>query len=343
MEKLREQGVTSFALDAVPRTTLAQTFDTLSSMANLAGYKAVLTACAEFERVMAGQMTAGGKLPPSKVLVIGGGVAGLAAIQTAKQMGAIVRCFDTRSAVKEQVASFGAQFLEIKGFEEAGEGAGGYAKQMSDEFLKAEYKLFENQCKEVDIVITTALIPGKPAPKLIKDYMVDQMKPGSVIVDLAAENGGNCDYTKPGEIFVTDNGVKIMGYTDFPSRLPAQSSLLFSNNVFKFFQYKVAKNKETGEETYNIDLNDFIVRTSIITQDKQKLFPNPVPLPALDAGKKPKKEAKEDKPVDHFGNTLKTSISAGLGLSALFGVGVLCPDPAFLSMMSIFGLAVVGG
>lgn len=142
---------------------------------------------------MAGQMTAGGRLPPSKVLVIGGGVAGLAAIQTAKQMGAIVRCFDTRAAVKEQVASFGAEFLEVKGVEESGDGIGGYAKEMSKEFLIAEMKLFENQCKEVDIVVTTALIPGKPAPKLIKDYMVDQMKPGSVIVDLAAENGGNCD------------------------------------------------------------------------------------------------------------------------------------------------------
>lgn len=192
VDKIREKGITSFAMDQIPRITRAQTFDALSSMANTAGYKAVIMAAENFGRFFTGQMTAAGKLPPAKILVIGGGVAGLAAIATAKSMGAIVRGFDTRPAVKEQVESLGAEFLEVKGVEESGAGTGGYAKEMSKEFIEAEMKLFAKQCEEVDIVITTALIPGKPAPRLIKKEMVELMKPGSVIVDLAAENGGNC-------------------------------------------------------------------------------------------------------------------------------------------------------
>ena len=191
IERLRTKGITSFAMDQIPRTTKAQTFDVLSSMANTAGYKAVILAAENFGRFFTGQMTAAGKLPPAKVLVIGGGVAGLSAIATAKSLGAIVRGFDTRPAVREQVQSLGAEFLEVK-IKEEGAGVGGYAKEMSPEFIEAEMKLFAQQAREVDIIITTALIPGKPAPKLIVKETVELMKKGSVIVDLAAENGGNC-------------------------------------------------------------------------------------------------------------------------------------------------------
>jgi NAD(P) transhydrogenase len=203
-------------------------------MANIAGYKAVIEAASHFGRFFTGQVTAAGKLPPAKVLVIGGGVAGLSSIATAKSLGAIVRGFDTRAAVKEQVESLGASFLTVN-VKESGEGTGGYAKEMSKEFIDAEMALFKKQAKDVDIIVTTALIPGKPAPKLILEEAVNEMKPGSIIVDLAAEAGGNCVLTKKGEI-VVHNGVKIIGYTDFPSRLSGQSSSLYANNITKFLQ-----------------------------------------------------------------------------------------------------------
>jgi NAD(P) transhydrogenase alpha subunit len=226
-------------MDQVPRLSRAQTYDALSSMANIAGYKAVIEAANHFGRFFTGQITAAGRLPPAKVLVIGGGVAGLSAIATAKSLGAIVRGFDTRAAVREQVKSLGAEFLEVK-LKESGEGTGGYAKEMSPEFIKAEMELFAKQAKEVDIIITTALIPGKPAPKLILADHVHLMKPGSVIVDLASEAGGNCELTKPGEINDV-NGVKVIGYTDFPSRLSGQSSALYANNISKFLQQILVK------------------------------------------------------------------------------------------------------
>jgi NAD(P) transhydrogenase len=214
---LKSKKITSFAMDCVPRLSRAQTYDALSSMANIAGYKAVIEAANHFGRFFTGQITAAGRLPPAKVLVIGGGVAGLSAMATAKSLGAIVRGFDTRAAVREQVKSIGAEFLEVK-LKEEGEGTGGYAKEMSPEFIKAEMELFAKQAKEVDIIVTTALIPGRPAPKLILKEHVHLMKPGSVVVDLASEAGGNCELTKPGEINIV-NGVKVIGYTDFPSRL----------------------------------------------------------------------------------------------------------------------------
>jgi NAD(P) transhydrogenase len=251
VDQIREKGITSFAMDQIPRITRAQTYDALSSMANIAGYKAVIMAAENFGRFFTGQMTAAGKLPPAKILVIGGGVAGLAAIATAKSLGAIVRGFDTRPAVKEQVESLGAEFLEVKGFNESGAGVGGYAKEMSKEFIEAEMKLFAKQCEEVDIVITTALIPGKPAPKLITKEMVKLLKPGSVVVDLASETGGNCEWTQKDKLVVSDNGVKIIGYTDLPSRMSGQSSALYSNNISKFFQSMISKSNE-----YNIDHKD---------------------------------------------------------------------------------------
>ncbi|KAF7561018.1 hypothetical protein G7046_g3123 [Stylonectria norvegica] len=275
VEKIAAQKATSFAMDMIPRISRAQVFDALSSMANIAGYKAVLEASNVFGRFLTGQVTAAGKIPPCKVLVIGAGVAGLSAIATARRMGAIVRGFDTRPAAREQVQSLGAEFIEVE-IEEDGSGAGGYAKEMSKEFIEAEMKLFKEQAQDVDIIITTALIPGRPAPKLIKMDMLDVMKPGSVIVDLAAEAGGNCEATKPGEL-ITYNDVKVIGYADLPSRLPTQSSTLYSNNITKFLLSMTPKDKEFG-----IDLSDEVVRGSIVTQNGDIIptAPRPAPPPA---------------------------------------------------------------
>ncbi|KAK0739410.1 NAD(P) transhydrogenase beta subunit-domain-containing protein [Apiosordaria backusii] len=272
VEKLAAHKATAFAMDLIPRISRAQVFDALSSMANIAGYKAVLEASNNFGRFFTGQVTAAGKIPPCKVLVIGAGVAGLSAIATARRLGAIVRGFDTRSAAREQVQSLGAEFVEVE-IEEDGSGAGGYAKEMSKEFIEAEMKLFTEQAREVDIIITTALIPGKPAPKLITKSMIEIMKPGSVIVDLAAEAGGNCEKTEPGKL-ITYKDVKIIGYTDFPSRLPTQSSTLYSNNITKFFLSMAPKDKEFG-----IDLTDEVVRGAIVTQEGRILPPAPRPAP----------------------------------------------------------------
>eukprot|EP00951_Prasinocladus_malaysianus_P024052 scaffold206467_cov43-Prasinocladus_malaysianus.AAC.1 len=250
VEKLKSRQLTVIAMDCIPRTiSRAQAFDSLSSMANIAGYRAVVEATHAFGRFLGGQMTAAGKVNPAKgaeetdmchrcmvvfqVLVIGGGVAGLAAIAQARNMGAVVRCFDTRPAVKEQVESLGGEFI-YPDMQEDGTGQGGYAKEMSKEFIEAEMRLFADQCKEVDIVISTALIPGKKAPILITKEMIESMHSGSVTIDLAAEAGGNIATTVKDEKIVTPNGVTCIGYTDMPSRLPRQSSQLYGNNVFKF-------------------------------------------------------------------------------------------------------------
>lgn len=341
VEKLKAKRVTSFAMDQIPRITRAQTYDALSSMANIAGYKAVIEAAENFGRFFTGQMTAAGRLPPAKVLVIGGGVAGLSAIATAKSLGAIVRAFDTRPAVKEQVQSLGADFLEIKGFNESGAGVGGYAKEMSKEFIEAEMKLFHQQCKEVDIVITTALIPGKQAPKLITKEMIESMKPGSVIVDLAAEAGGNSEVTKKDEI-VEYKGVKVIGFTDLPSRMSGQSSALYSNNISKFLQLMVSKDSK-----FNIDLADEVIRGAIITHKGDVLWPNPNP-PMLDAGKGTEKPAEkksliQEQKASPFQKTLRTALTTAFSLGAMIGLGVVCPDPSFLAMTSTFTLALVGG
>ncbi|KAJ3415114.1 hypothetical protein HDV05_005522 [Chytridiales sp. JEL 0842] len=258
VEKLAERGVTLLGMERIPRITRAQMFDAMSSMGNLSGYKAVLEASNTFGGFFTGQSTAAGKIPPAKVLVIGAGVAGLSAVVTARRLGAIVRAFDTRSAAREQVESLGAEFLEVKGVAESGDGGGGYAKVMSKEFIEAEMKLFREQCKDVDIIITTAMIPGKPAPKLLTKDMIDILKPGSIVVDLASEAGGNCELTVPGDKIITSNGVTIIGYTDFPSRMPNQASTLYANNVAKFLLSMV----KDGE--FKIDLADDVVRESVV-------------------------------------------------------------------------------
>lgn len=225
---LTKQKTNVFSLDNVPRMlSRAQTYDVLSSQANIAGYRAVIEAAEAFPRFFAGQMTAAGKVPPAKVLVLGAGVAGLASIQTAKNMGAIVRAFDVRPVTKEQVESMGAEFLVVD-YQEDGSGAGGYAKEMSDGFKQAQAAMMLEQAKDVDIIITTALIPGRKAPILVDQEMLNAMKPGSVCVDLAAANGGNVMQVEPDDIVTTDNGVKIIGYTDLPSRLATTASNLVS-------------------------------------------------------------------------------------------------------------------
>lgn len=239
--QLTVQNTNVFALDCVPRLlSRGQSFDVLSSQANIAGYRAVIEAAESFPRFFAGQMTAAGKVPPAKVLVLGAGVAGLAAIQTAKNMGAIVRAFDVRAVTKEQVESLGATFLEVD-VQEDGSGSGGYAKEMSDQFKRAQAALMMEQAKDVDIIITTALIPGKQAPLLVNEEMLAVMKPGSVCVDLAAANGGNVAQTVPDQVITTSNGVTIIGYTDLPSRLASTASNLV--------RYDVSTNRVSTFET----------------------------------------------------------------------------------------------
>ncbi|KFA63107.1 hypothetical protein S40285_05890 [Stachybotrys chlorohalonatus IBT 40285] len=342
VQSIAERGATSFAMDMIPRISRAQVFDALSSMANIAGYKAVLEASNVFGRFLTGQVTAAGKIPPCKVLVIGAGVAGLSAIATARRMGAIVRGFDTRPAVREQVQSLGAEFIEVD-LKEDGSGAGGYAKEMSKEFIDAEMKLFKEQAKEVDIIITTALIPGKPAPKLITKDMIEVMKPGSVIVDLAAEAGGNCEATKKGEL-TTYQDVKIIGYTDLPSRLPTQSSTLYSNNITKFLLSMTPKDKEFG-----IDLNDEVVRGAIVTQKGEILPPAPRPAPPP-APAKPATPDVAEKTVALTPWQRKTrevtGITAGMGTMLALGkfTGPIFMSNAFtFSLASLIGYRVVWG
>ena len=267
LQSLGERKVNWLAMDCVPRISRAQSMDALSSMANVAGYRAVVEASHAFGRFFTGQITAAGKVPPAKVLVIGAGVAGLAAIGAARNMGAIVRAFDTRPAVKEEVKSLGGEFLMLD-FEEEGAGSGGYAKVMSKEFIDAEMKLFAEQAEEVDIIITTAMIPGKKSPVLITGDMVKSMKHGSVIVDLAAEGGGNCELTEPGKLKIV-HGVTILGYSDLPSRLASQSSRLYGNNLVKLV------NVLGNTESFTINQEDEIIRGALVLDQGKISWPPP--------------------------------------------------------------------
>ncbi len=330
LNKLAERNTTVLAMDAVPRISRAQKMDALSSMANIAGYRAVIEAANNFGRFFTGQITAAGKVPPAKVLVIGAGVAGLAAIGAARSLGAVVRAFDTRPVVKEQVESLGAEFLELE-FEEDGTGAGGYAKTMSKEFIDAEMALFREQAQEVDIIITTALIPGRPAPKLILTDMVESLPEGSVVVDLAAEQGGNCEVTKPNEIYKYD-GVTIIGLTDLPSRMAAQSSQLYGTNLWHLLK------DMGGAEDYKVDYEDQVVRGALIVHEGKITWPppkieNPSPTPPA----KPKAAVKTAEVAEEkkSGNGILWVILAGL---ALLGIGIGAPT-SFLSHFTVFVLA----
>ena len=270
VESLNARGVTALAMDAVPRISRAQALDVLSSMANIGGYRAVIEAANEFGSFFTGQVTAAGKVPPAKVLIVGAGVAGLAAIGTANSLGAIVRSFDARSEVAEQVESMGAEFLRID-VEDTGPSATGYAKEMGEDFNRKAAELYAEQARDVDIIVTTALIPGKPAPRLLTEEMVASMKPGSVIVDMAAANGGNVAGSRPDEKVVTANGVKILGYTDLPGRLPTQASQLFGTNLVNLL--KLVTPDKDGQ--FTLDLSDPVQRGMTVTQSGEVLWPPP--------------------------------------------------------------------
>jgi NAD(P) transhydrogenase subunit alpha len=341
IDRLARRKATAFAMDSVPRITRAQKMDTLSAMANIAGYRAVVEAAAHFPRFFTGQITAAGRVDPAKVLVIGAGVAGLSAIGAARGLGAIVKAFDPRSATKDQVASMGAQFLELD-VKEEGEGKGGYAKEMSDAFLRAEMALFAQQAMEVDIIITTALIPGKPAPKLITTGMVESMKPGSVIVDLAAEQGGNCALTEPGRV-VEHKGVTIIGYTDLPSRMASTSSQLYGATVTALVEELVDENGDL-----RADLDDEVVRGAIVLDKGKLMWPPPLPPappePGVPTKSAPSTVANSAAPAAHShetGGTLNPVwlIVAGL---ILLAIGYAAPAST-LSHFTVFVLAVFVG
>jgi len=279
VERLATKKVTVLAMDQVPRISRAQKMDALSSMANIAGYRAVIEAANRFGSFFTGQITAAGKVRPAKVLIIGAGVAGLAALGAARGLGAIVRAFDVRAAVEEQVKSLGGEFLTVT-IKESGDGAGGYAKEMSKEFLDAEYALFREQAKDVDIVITTALIPGKPAPKLWFTDMVELMKPGSVIVDMGAEKGGNCELTRPGEV-VVHKGVTIIGYPDLAMRMPHVASELYGTNLLHFLD------EMGGAAGHKIDHDNDAVRPALILEAGEKKWPPPPTAKKAEAPKPP--------------------------------------------------------
>jgi len=337
LQRLAAKGVTALAMDSVPRISRAQKMDALSSMANIAGYRAVVEAAQHFGRFFTGQITAAGRIPPAKVLVIGAGVAGLSAIGAAKALGAIVRAFDTRPEVKEQVESMDGEFLMLD-FKEEGAGVGGYAKVMSPEFIKAEMALFAAQAKEVDIIVTTALIPGKPAPKLITAGMIASMKPGSVVVDLAAEQGGNCELTVPGEV-VKRNDVSIIGYTDMPSRLATQASQLYATNLRHLLNDMCPKK----DGVLVVDFGDEVVRGATVVKGHEITWPPPPPMLSATPSKPPApahaaKAAVAAKPK----STAGPIVAAVIAVAALFAMGAVAPA-AFLAHFTVFVLACFVG
>ncbi|MGD9536559.1 MAG: Re/Si-specific NAD(P)(+) transhydrogenase subunit alpha [Alphaproteobacteria bacterium] len=265
VEDYAKRGITSFAMELIPRISRAQSMDALSSQSNVAGYKAVIDAAASFGRMLPMMMTAAGTIPAARVVVFGAGVAGLQAIATARRLGALVSAFDVRPAVKEQVESLGASFIEVASAETAGaETAGGYAREMSEDYQRRQREVIHDTLRKQDIAITTALIPGKPAPKLITAETVEGMKPGSVIVDLAADAGGNCALTVPGEVVVR-HGVTIIGHTNYPTRVPTDCSTLYARNLFNFIAPMI--DKET--KSLKIDLGDEVVKGALLTRDGQ--------------------------------------------------------------------------
>lgn len=347
VERLQQGSKTAIALDKIPRITRAQKMDVLSSMANIAGYRAVLEAAHLYGGFFSGQITAAGKTRPAQVLVIGAGVAGLAAIGTARSLGAEVRAFDVRPATKEQVESMGARFLMLDvPMDESGESSGGYANIMSDDFLQAELACFAEQAKDVDIIITTALIPGRPAPELILQEMVDSMKPGSVIVDLAAEQGGNCTATVPGEV-VTSSGVHIVGYTDLTSRLPTHASQFFGTNIVNLLS------DMGGAENFKVDFEDEVLLKSTIVRDGQLTWPPP-PDPEKPATPKPTQAAVAEAPAPkkksgagHGGSSEPLAVgprnmiafTLAIVLALIGFTAESAPVPHFVQQVTVFLLA----
>jgi len=343
MQALAAKKATVMAMDSVPRISRAQKLDALSSMANIAGYRAVIEAAHEFGRFFTGQITAAGKVPPAKVFVIGAGVAGLAAIGAASGLGAIVRANDTRPEVADQVKSMGGEFVTVD-YEEEGSGVGGYAKLMSEGFQKAQREVFARQATEVDIIITTALIPGKPAPKLITADMVRSMKPGSVIVDMAAEQGGNCELTEPGQV-VVKHGVTIIGYTDLPSRLAKQSSTLYANNLLRLTE-ELCKAKDGA---INVNMEDEVIRGTTVIKEGGITWPPPPPKLSA-APPAPAAKAAPPAPAKSRGHgaagapaSAKSTAIVFLAAAVLFWfIGANAPA-AFLAHFTVFVLACFVG
>ncbi|MEM9171718.1 MAG: Re/Si-specific NAD(P)(+) transhydrogenase subunit alpha [Pseudomonadota bacterium] len=339
IETLANKGVQALAMDSVPRISRAQKMDALSSMANIGGYRAVIEAAQHFGRFFTGQITAAGKIAPAKVLVIGAGVAGLSAIGTAKNMGAIVRAFDTRPEVKEQVESMDAEFLMLD-FEddEDGAGEGGYAKTMSKAFIDAEMALFREQAEEVDIIITTELFPGIPAPKLITEEMVTSMTEGSVIVDLAAEQGGNCELTVPHEV-VERHGVTIIGYTDLPSRLPTQSSQLYATNL----RHLLNDLTPAKDGVIDINMEDEVIRGATVVHNGEVTWPPPAPkLSAAPAKPVQAAPPPPPAPTESKSGWLATAVAMGIGGVLLLALGNVAPA-SFMAHFTVFVLACFVG
>jgi NAD(P) transhydrogenase subunit alpha len=342
LKQLAANKATVLAMDSVPRISRAQKLDALSSMANIAGYRAVIEAAHAFGRFFTGQITAAGKVPPAKVFIIGAGVAGLAAIGTASGLGAIVRANDTRPEVGDQVKSMGGEFVAVE-YEEEGTGVGGYAKVMSPGFLKAQADVFAKQAKEVDIIITTALIPGKPAPRLISADMVKSMKPGSVIVDMAAEQGGNCELTEPGKVAVK-HGVTIIGYTDLPSRLARQSSTLYATNLFRLAE-ELCKTKDG---VANVNMDDEVLRGTTVVREGKVTWPPPAPKlsAALPAAVKPAAAPQAPKGQGHGSGAPASGRAMALMFLAaalvFWFVGANAPA-SFLNHFTVFVLACFVG
>jgi H+-translocating NAD(P) transhydrogenase subunit alpha len=341
MSAMAGKRLTVLAMDSVPRISRAQKLDALSSMANIAGYRAVIEAAHHFGRFFTGQITAAGKVPPAKVFVIGAGVAGLAAIGTASGLGAIVRANDTRPEVADQVKSMGAEYVGVE-YQEEGSGVGGYARVMSEGFQKAQAAVFASQAKDVDIIITTALIPGKPAPKLISADMVKSMRPGSVIVDLASEQGGNCELTEPGQV-VVNHGVTIIGYTDLPSRLARQSSTLYATNLLRLTE-ELCKAKDGR---IDVNMEDEVIRGTTVIKEGAITWPAPPPRLSAAPAKPAAKPPAVKKVEGHGGaaapaSTRATALTFLIGALALAFIGAYAP-PAFLGHLTVFVLACFVG
>jgi NAD(P) transhydrogenase subunit alpha len=348
MELCKSKGASVIAMDMVPRISRAQKMDALSSMANIAGYRAVIEAGNNFGRFFTGQVTAAGKVPPAKVLIVGAGVAGLAAIGTSTSLGAITYAFDVRPEVAEQIESMGAEFVYLD-FEEAaqdGAATGGYAAPSSPEFREAQLKKFRELAPDIDIVITTALIPNRPAPVLWTKDMVEMMKPGSVIVDLAAERGGNCELTRPDAKLVTDNGVTIVGYTDFPSRMATQSSALYATNV----RHMLTDLTPEKDGVINHNMEDDVIRGATIAHAGEITFPPPPPKVQAIAAQKPKEKPKELTPEERRANEVaafKAQTKQQVGLLAIGGglillAGLYAPA-SFMQHFIVFVLSVFVG
>jgi H+-translocating NAD(P) transhydrogenase subunit alpha len=342
--RLARRRITVLAMDAVPRISRAQSLDVLSSMANIAGYRAVIEAAHAFGSLFTGQVTAAGKVPPAKVLVVGAGVAGLAAIGTASSLGAIVRAFDARPEVGEQVESMGAEFLRIDRSEaESVTSADGYARETSEDFDRKAAELYAEQAQDVDILITTALIPGRPAPLLITAEMVASMRPGSVIVDLAAANGGNCELTRADEVVVSPNGVQIIGYTDLPGRLPTQSSQLFATNLVNLLKL-LTPDKDGVPQ---LDLEDQVIRGMTVVKDGEVLWPPP-PVQVSAAPAAPNGSRASSGASQPVAATKKPRSPgwryAGMAIAAvLLGFVAAYAPGSFLGHFTVFALACVVG